>query len=97
MLAIILIFALSLLCIMTLFSMKAWEMRTSTVVAPGLRRRLDARAIELKRFLARSQDELRKLPPEVVMLTRTILHDAALGAASVARYLERQSHRLAAQ
>ena len=89
------VFVLSLLGIVTLFSLKAWELRTSKIIAPEMRERADIKAYEFKKLLARSQEELRKLPPEMVYLARTILHDAALGAASVARFLEGQSHRLA--
>lgn len=95
MLAAITIFGLSLFCILLLFVFKAWELRTSRVVARGMRARADEGAMEFKRWLSWSQEELKKLPPEIVFLTRTILHDAALGAASVARFLERQSHKLA--
>ena len=90
-----LIFALSLLGIIILFVLKAWEVRTERFLAPLLRERIDGRALEVKRLIALSQGELRKLPPEMVFLMRTVLHDAALGAASVARFLEGQSHRLA--
>lgn len=88
-------FALSLLGIIVLFSLKAWELRTEKVLAPGMRGRVDAKADEFKQLMARAQEELKKLPPEMVYLSRVVLHDAALGAASVARFLERQSHRLA--
>ncbi|MCE9541433.1 hypothetical protein K8R03_02640 [Candidatus Kaiserbacteria bacterium] len=91
----ILIFALSLLSIILLFSLKAWEVRTSKVFAPTLREHADTRALELKSWISWSQGELKKLPSEMVFLTRTIVHDAALGAAFIARTVERQSHRLA--
>ncbi len=91
----ILIFALSLLGIITLFSLKAWEERSSRTLVPSMRAKADEGARTVKILLARSQVEARKLPPELLILARTILHDAALGAAAVARFLERQSHRLA--
>ncbi len=91
----IVIFGLSLLAISGLFALKAWEMRTARAIAPGLRERADQGALALKHLLARSQHEARKLPPEVLVLAKTILHDAALGAAALARYLERQSHKVA--
>ena len=89
------VFALSLLGIIALFSVKAWELKSSRVLIPSIREKADARALELKRLLAQSQVELHKLPPEIMYLARTIVHDAALGAAWIARFLEHQSHRLA--
>lgn len=89
------IFSLSLLGISGLFALKAWELRSARTIAPRLREKADLGAAEVKRFIALSQIEARKLPPEVLNLARTILHDAALGAAALARYLERQSHKVA--
>lgn len=89
------IFALSALGIIVLFSLKAWEMRTSRVIAPSVREKADASAHVAKRLIARAEVQLKKLPPELVYLSRTILHDVALGAAKLARFIERQLHRLA--
>ncbi len=89
------IFALSLIGISGLFVLKMWEMRTARDIAPEIRERADQAALILKQLIARSQEEARKLPPEILILARTILHDAALGAAALARYLEKQSHRVA--
>ena len=91
----IITFALSLLAIIALFLFKAWESRTSKVLASGVRERADRHALELKKWFLWSREEFKKLPPEIVFLVRTVLHDAALGAAHIARSLERQSHRLA--
>jgi hypothetical protein len=88
-------FALSLFGIIVLFAHKAWELRTERVLAPVMRERADERAELFKQLLERGQREFRRLPPALVDLSRTILHDAALGAAATARFLERQSHRLA--
>ncbi len=89
------VFALSLIGISGLFMLKMWETRTARDIAPEVRERADRAALELKRLIAHSQREARKLPPEILVLARTILHDAALGAAALARYLEKQSHRVA--
>ena len=89
------IFALSLIGISGLFFLKMWEMRTAHDIAPEIRERADHLALELKKLIARSHVEARKIPPEALILARTILHDAALGAAALARYLEKQSHRIA--
>lgn len=89
------IFGLSLLGISGLFALKAWEMRSNRTIAPDIREKVDQAAAQVKRLIALSQVEARKLPPEILHLARTMLHDAALGAAAFARYLERQSHRVA--
>ena len=89
------VFALSLFGIIALFILRAWEERTARYLAPALRERADERARSLKAMIAHSQREAHKLPPALLDLGRTILHDAALGAAALARFLERQSHRLA--
>ncbi|MBV9159248.1 MAG: hypothetical protein JO019_01470 [Candidatus Kaiserbacteria bacterium] len=89
------VFLVALVGIVTLFAHKAYELRASRPIAPGLRDRADESALEFKRFLARSQDEIKKLPPEVAYLGRLVLHDLALGAAASARFIERQSRRLA--
>jgi hypothetical protein len=89
------VFALALLGIIALFALKAWEARSARYLAPGLRRLADDGADEVKRLIVHSQEGARRLPPALLYLTRTILHDAALGAAALARFLERQSHRAA--
>lgn len=95
MIAALAFFAISLLGIIVLFVLKAWELRTSNVLAPQMRERADLKAYEFKVLLMRAQSELRKLPPETIYFSRVVLHDAALGAAAIARFLEQQSHRLA--
>lgn len=88
-------FVLSLLGIVILFALKAWELRTARVFAPSMREKADASAHVVKRLIEHAEVELKKLPPELVNVSRTILHDIALGAAKLARFLERQLHRLA--
>ncbi len=89
------IFALSALGIIVLFSLKAWEERSSRVIAPSVREKADASAHSVKRLIMQAEVQVKKLPPEMVYLSRTILHDIALGAAKLARFIERQLHRLA--
>lgn len=89
------IFFLALLGIVALFAVKYWETRTDKQLAPITREKADERALEFKDFLARSRVELAKLPPTLVYISRFAVHEAALGAAALARMLEHQSHRLA--
>ena len=77
-----------------LFGLKYWEAKHRTL-APGLRERLDVEALRLKDLLGAARIDLAKLLPHAVRLTRILLHEAALGLAVVARFAERQAHRLA--
>ncbi|MEK7093673.1 MAG: hypothetical protein AAB927_04300 [Patescibacteria group bacterium] len=89
------IFFLSLLGIAGLFFVKHREEKRQRVIAQDLRLRADERALEFKTWLENSRGELKKLPPELLRLSRIAIHEAALGAAASARFLERQAHRLA--
>lgn len=89
------VFALSFIGICALFVLKAHEGRTARIIAPRMREQADQSALSIKALIVRVQREARTLLPEILVLARTILHDAALGAAAVARYLEKQSHRVA--
>lgn len=89
------IFGLSLFGIGTLFAVKAWEVHSERILAPGMRGKADENALKFKRLLNRSRDEMEKLPPRVVYLSRVALHLLALGTARFARFLEAQAHRVA--
>ncbi|MFA7309322.1 MAG: hypothetical protein WC050_00250 [Candidatus Paceibacterota bacterium] len=85
----------SLIGIAALFGVKYWEVRAGRVVAPGVRTRADAYALQLKDLLHRSRGELAKVPPMLLYMSRIAVHEAALGAAQLARAAERGAHRLA--
>ncbi|OGG54954.1 hypothetical protein A3C20_02655 [Candidatus Kaiserbacteria bacterium RIFCSPHIGHO2_02_FULL_55_25] len=91
----IVIFFLSLLGIVGLFGLKHWEEQKQRVVAQDMRVRADERALEFKTWLENSRGEFKKLPPALLRLSRIAIHEAALGAAASARFIERQAHRLA--
>ena len=74
----IVIFALSLLGIITLFALKLRELSTKRALFPQLHERADSGALEVKRLAAELQMEFKKLPPEIASLSRLVLHDAAL-------------------
>lgn len=85
----------SLLGIAAIFCVKYWEQRHNRVLAPGLRERLDVRALQTKELLAAARMDLAQLPPALVRLSRFLIHEAALGFALLARIVEKQSYRLA--
>lgn len=89
------VFIASIVGIVAVFSIKYWELKRQIVIAPAIRARADDGAREFKHLLGRSRVELMKLPPVLLYLSRVLVHMAALKAASSARYLERQAHRLA--
>jgi hypothetical protein len=89
------IFLISLVGIVTLFALKFWEVRVGRVIAPALRARADQRAQEFKVFLARVRNEAEHLLPTLLRILNGIIRVAALSAASAARYVERELHRLA--
>ena len=95
MIAAVVIFFLSLLCIAGLFALKHWEEKRQRVVAQNMRLRADGRAMEFKAWLENSRGEIKKLGPVLLRLSRFAIHEAALGAAASARLIERQAHRLA--
>jgi len=95
MLAAGIIFGISLLGIIALFAVKQWELSHERVLIPSLRRRADIRALQVKDLAYAARKDLAKLPPQIILITRVIIHEAALGFAALARLLERQAHRLA--
>ena len=89
------LFALSLLGIAALFVFKRWEMKRETILFSGLRARGDVRAQQLKELALAARMDLAKVPPEALRITRILIHEGALAFAALARFLERQAHRLA--
>ena len=90
------IFFISLLGIIGLFVAKHLEDQHQKMVLPQeLREKADEHAIQLKSLLLRKRAEMSKLPGVFMHLLRVAVHEAALGAARFARFLESQAHRLA--
>jgi len=89
------LFIISLLGIMGLFSLKFWEERRGGVVLARLRAEGDEKALALKSSLEKYRHESQKLYPTAILLGRYLVHEAALGLAKGARGLEAQAHRLA--
>ncbi len=89
------LFFFSLAGIAGLFALKEWERRRSRVLVPELRERADRLSFYLKELLVALRVDLEKLPPEVLHISRNVIHEAALMAAGLLRWLSFQAHRLA--
>ena len=90
------LFFAAFLGICALFALKRWEeSKGEQVVAPALRARLDASAMQLKDLIEAGQKDLEKLLPAIVHLSRLSLHLAAVGFGHLAHWVGEQSHRLA--
>jgi len=91
----LIVFGLSLLGIAALFGLKYWELRHEKILVPVVRRRMDVRAQQIKELAYAARADVVKFLPEIVRFARFMVHEAALALASLARFLERQAHRLA--
>ena len=92
---IIVVFVLALLGIGALFALKRWEMKHEQILFPVVRMRFDEQVLRLKELLGAARVDLAKVPPQTLRIGRILLHEAALGLAVLARFAERQAHRLA--
>ncbi len=88
-------FIFSIAGITGLFALKEWELRQGRVLAPELREKMDKLSFHLKELLFALQMDLEKLPPEILHISRTVLHETALTAAGLLRLLSYQAHRFA--
>lgn len=91
----IIVFFFSLFAIAFLFALKSWEIRSRRVIFAAWREKADVRALQLKELLDAARLDLSKLPPEAVRLSRTLIHQLALGFAAFARGAERYAHQVA--
>ncbi len=88
-------FAVSLLGMIILFSVKYRETKTGHVYLPALRDVSDEKAIALKVHLLRARVVIEHLPPILMILSRNLVRVIALKFAAFLRYGEDQAHRLA--
>jgi hypothetical protein len=88
-------FAIALLGLVGLFSLKYAEVRRGARYAPRVRERADSAALRLKSALFESRTTFVRLAPEVVHVVRMMVREVALGLASLARSVERGAHALA--
>ncbi len=91
----IVVFSVSLLSIVLLFSLKHFEIRRERVFFAEWRQKADVRALQLKELLDAARLDLSKIPPEAVRLSRIGIHQLALGFAAFARRTERYAHQVA--
>jgi hypothetical protein len=90
------VFFLSLLGIAGLFAYKTLEERhKKLVLPPELREKADEKAIQFKTLILEKRRDAAKLPGMLSHLAHIAVHELALQAAHLARFLEAQAHRLA--
>src|SRR3989338_5934595 len=89
------VFFFSFFAIAFLFALKSWEIRSGRVVFAAWRKKADVRALQLKELLEAARLDISKLPPEAVRLSRTLIHQLALGFAAFARGAEGHAHQVA--
>ena len=89
------LFFLSLFGIVALFALKNWETKRERVLFSMWREQSDLRALKIKDRVLAARKDLAELLPKTGLLARLVVHEAALGFARVARFSERQAHRLA--
>jgi hypothetical protein len=88
-------FLVSLFGIVALFLLKRLEENRGAIFLPALRANADQGALVCKSLLLQGQGELKKLRPAVVRLSRSVLHDSALGFAAFLRTCEQKAHAFA--
>lgn len=89
------VFFVSLAGLVALFGLKEWEMRSGRVFFPALRRKLDEWAFYVRDVMVVLKSDAEKIPPELVHLSRILVHEIALSLASILRFLALQAHKLA--
>ena len=89
------IFFLTLILILALFTLKQWEVAHGRTFLPAWRRRADEKALHLKDLALAARTDVEHLPPFLLDAARSIVHGIAVDAGHIAIWLGRQSHRLA--
>ena len=88
-------FFLSLAGIAGLLAVKEWEWKRGKILFPAVREKLDLWDARLRELVCALQVDIEKLPPEIIHISRIIVHEAALAAAAFLRSLEKRAHQLA--
>ena len=89
------VFVVSLVGIVTLLSLKAWENRRARILFPQTRDRLDAAARALKHVLERGEALCAQLPSLFTYLLMHVLAFVSVSFARWARAASEAAHRLA--
>ena len=88
-------FIFSIAGITGLFTLKEWEFRQDRILAPELRGKIDRLSFHIKELLCALRMDIEKLPPEILHISRIVLHQTALTVAGLLRSLSYQAHRFA--
>ncbi|OGG57559.1 hypothetical protein A2853_01680 [Candidatus Kaiserbacteria bacterium RIFCSPHIGHO2_01_FULL_55_17] len=88
-------FFISLAGLAGFLGLKEWEVRSGRIALPAFRTRLDRWAFLLNDLLVALRADAEKIPPEVVHLSRILLHELALLVGTSLHFLAQQAHRLA--
>ena len=92
---VLVLFVLSIIGLLALFSLKYVEAQRGTQYMPERRVWADEQALKLKDFLGRSHGEFAKVLPAFALILRIGVHELALLFAAFARLMEREAHRIA--
>lgn len=94
-LAAMIVFFVSLILIIALFTLKKIELRHDARFAENARARADIGALYVKSLLETSEGYIERIPFFIGALVRYGVHVGALSFARLARGLEREAHRVA--
>ncbi len=89
------VFGVSLLGIVFLLALKAWEMRRERLVAPRLRAQLDTGALALKSQIEKGEAFLGEVPSLASLVAMKTLAGGSVHLARLARRMSESAYRLA--
>lgn len=88
-------FFISLVGLVGFFVLKDWEQKHGATLFPKFRGTLDIAAARLHDLMIALLADVEKIPPEIVHVSRILVHESALWTASALRSLAELVHRLA--
>ncbi|MBI4093981.1 hypothetical protein HY417_03385 [Candidatus Kaiserbacteria bacterium] len=88
-------FFLSFIGLVGFFGLKEWERKHACTFFPTLREKLDEVAERLHDLMIALKADAERVPPEIIHVSRILIHESALWIASMLRFLSLQAHRLA--
>lgn len=89
------VFFMSLIGLVGFFGLKDWEQKHHVTLFPKLRDSLDLAAARFHDLMVALSADIEKIPPEIVHVSRILVHESALWTASTLRTLAELAHRLA--
>ena len=81
--------------IIALFTLKYYELKGRVLMPQRAHMFMDAKALALKGSLSNSRGSMRKVLPIAHLISRYLVHQAALKFARFANFLESQAHSVA--